>query len=143
MRFMMLMIPAVYRGRTTAEQRPDAEAVKKMMAYNERPADAGALIALDGLHPPVTAARVAFGSGSPVVTDGPFIETTEAIGGYWIIRAGSREEAIEWARQVPAASGDVIEVRQIFDPEDHSAEVQEVAANSRVSETIARNQNKT
>ena len=119
MRFMMFMIPAVYQGGgAPADHRPDPEAIAEMGKYNEELQKAGALLSLDGLHPPVTGARVSFASGKPVVTDGPFAETKEVIGGYWIIQVKSREEAIAWARRVPAAKGDVIEIRRIFELED-------------------------
>src|SRR4030067_3690933 len=110
MRFMMLMIPGVYQGaksqKTWADFTPSAEAVEKMMKYNEVLAKAGALISLDGLHPPVAGARVSFSGGKPKVTDGPFTESKEVLGGYWMIQVKSREEAIEWAKRVPADEGD-------------------------------------
>jgi hypothetical protein len=127
MRFMMLMIPKAYQGRDGRKAGPDfapsAEAVRKMTAYNEELAKAGALIALDGLRPPATAARVSFSGGKAAVHDGPFIESNEVLGGYWVIRAASRQEAIAWARRVPAEDGDLIEVRQVFESEDFPAEV--------------------
>jgi hypothetical protein len=79
------------------------------------------------LHPPATAARVRFEGGKPGVTDGPFAEAKEMVGGYWIINVKSKAEAIEWAKRCPAADGDVIEIRQIFEMEDFPADVQEVA----------------
>ena len=71
------------------------------------------LLALDGLTQPEEGARVRFAGGRPSVTDGPFTEAKELIGGYWIIQASSQEEAVEWARRCPALDGDMIEVRQI------------------------------
>jgi len=128
MRFMMMMIPEVYQGPHAKNLKPDfapdVDDVEKMTKYNEALTKAGALISLDGLHPPTGAARVSFAGGKPRVTDGPFTESKEVLGGYWIIRAKSREEAIDWAKRVPARSGDVIEVRQIFDMEDFPPEVQ-------------------
>jgi hypothetical protein len=114
MRFMMLMIP---RGYPEAEPTalPAAERVAEMMKYNEVLARAGVLLALDGLHPPSGGTRVIFSGRTPrvVVVDGPFTETREAVGGYWLIQVKSREEAVEWARRCPAWDGDVIEVRQV------------------------------
>lgn len=124
MRFMMLMIPRVYQPDTPPEERagegftPPAEAVAAMRKFNEELAKAGALMALDGLHPGLKSARVSFSGGKPRVTDGPFIETKEVVGGYWMIQVESKEEAIEWARRCPAADGDVIEIRQVFEAED-------------------------
>src|ERR1700684_4662757 len=102
MRFMMLMIPLGYET-AAAGTMPPAEAVAAMMKYNTALKEAGVLITLDGLHPPSSGARVSFASGKPVVTDGPFTESKEVIGGYWLIEVKSREEAIEWAKKCPAS----------------------------------------
>jgi len=97
---MMMMIPRVYQPDTPPGEKagegfaPPAEAVARMMKFNEELANAGALSALDGLHPSSKGARIAFGSGKPKVTDGPFTETKEVIGGYWMIEAKSKEEAV-------------------------------------------------
>ena len=140
MRFMLFMIPKVYQGGpdSTAKEDflPPADAVEKMMKFNEELANAGALISLDGLTPPAKGARVSFPGGKPVVTDGPFAESKEVVGGYWIIRANSREEAIEWATKVPAAEGDVIEVRQVFEMSDFPADVRKAADNPTVQAAI-------
>ena len=137
MRFMMMMIPAVYQGKNIHNVGPDfappKDAVEKMTKYNEALAKAGALISLDGLHPPTTAARVSYKGGKPNVTDGPFVESKEILGGYWLIRAGSRQEAIDWAKKVPAEEGDVVEIRQVFDMEDFPADVQKAAQSKTVT----------
>src|SRR5881398_2633359 len=112
MRFMMLMIPLGYET-APPDVRLDPERVKAMMKYNEALQEAGVLIALDGLHPPSTGARVSFAAGKPVVTDGPFTEAKEVLGGYWMIEVKSREEAIAWAKRAPMLDGDIIEVRQV------------------------------
>jgi hypothetical protein len=127
MRFMMLMIP---KGYETAEPGtvPDAAAVAAMMKYNESLQKAGVLLALDGLHPPSMGARVSFPGGKPKVTDGPFAEAKEVLGGYWMIQVKSREEAIEWASRCPASENEVIEVRQVQEMSDFPADVQEAAA---------------
>lgn len=142
MRFMMLMIPRVYQGSVgknlAADFAPDAEAVAKMTKYNEDLAKAGALISLDGLQPAAKGARVSFGGGKPQVTDGPFTEAKEVLGGYWMIQVKSKDEAVQWAKQCPAADGDVIEVRQVFDMSDFPAEVREAADSSTVKATIRR-----
>ena len=142
MRFIMLMIPAVYQGaagkKAGADFAPSADAVERMMKYNEQLAKAGALISLDGLHAPATAARVSFKGGKPSVMDGPFDESKEVLGGYWMIKAKSRDEAIEWARKVPAEEGDMIEIRQVFDPEDFPEDVRKAAENPIVEAQVAR-----
>ena len=114
MRFMMLMYP---RGYETAAPgtTPDAKAVAAMMEYNKALQKAGVLLALDGLFPPSTGARISYTDGKPTVTDGPFAESKEVIGGYWIIQVRSREEAIEWARRAPMSNNEVIEIRQIHE----------------------------
>lgn len=131
MRYMMLMIPGVYQGtngqKAGADFAPSAEMVEKMMKYNEELAKTGALISLDGLHPPATGARVSFSRGKVSVTDGPFVESKEALGGYWIIQVNSRKEAIEWARRCPALDGDIIEIRQVFELSEFPEDVQKAA----------------
>ena len=124
MRFMMLMIPKGYESAAPGAM-PSAEAVAAMMKYNDELRKAGVLLALDGLHPPSTGARVSFSGGKPKVTDGPFAEAKEVLGGYWMIRVKSREEAIEWAKRCPASGNEVIEVRQVQELSDFPAEVQQ------------------
>lgn len=126
MRFMMLMIPGGYAS-AAPDTMPGAEAVESMMKYNEALKMAGVLLALDGLHPPSSRARVSFKGGKPVVVDGPFAEVKEVLGGYWVIDVRSRDEAIEWARRCPAGEDDVIEVRRIFEISEFPEDVQKVA----------------
>jgi hypothetical protein len=128
MRFMMLMIPKGYEKAEPGAM-PDAKAVAAMMKYNESLQKAGVLLALDGLHPPSMGARVSFPGGKPKVTDGPFTEAKEVLGGYWMIQVKSKEEAIEWASRCPASENEVIEVRQVQEFSDFPADVQEAAAN--------------
>lgn len=127
MRFMMLMIP---KGYESAEPgvKLDPARVAEMMKYNEALQEAGVLRALDGLHPPSMGARISFAGGRPLVTDGPFAEAKEVLGGYWIIDVASKEEAIAWASRCPASDNEIIEVRQVQEMEDFSADVQEAAA---------------
>jgi len=127
MRFMMLMIP---KGYETAQPgaAPDAKHVAAMMAYNESLQKAGVLLSLDGLHPPSMGARVSFSDGKPTVTDGPFAEAKEVLGGYWIIQVGSKREAIEWASRCPAQDNEVIEIRQVQELADFPEDVQKAAA---------------
>jgi hypothetical protein len=125
MRFMMLMIPGGYQNAAPGTL-PDVKGVAAMMKYNESLQKAGVLLALDGLHPPSMGARVSFPGGRASVTDGPFTETKEVLGGYWIIQVKSREEAIAWASRCPAGEKDVIEVRQVQEMADFPPEVQAV-----------------
>jgi hypothetical protein len=127
MRFMMLMIPKGYEKAQPGTM-PDPKAVTAMMKYNEALQKAGVLLAIDGLHPPSMGARVAFSGGKPKVTDGPFAEAKEVIGGYWMIQVKSKEEAVEWASRCPASDNEVIELRQVMEMSEFPAEVQEAAA---------------
>jgi hypothetical protein len=123
MRFMLLIIPKGYETAPPGTV-PDAKSVEQMMKYNEELQRAGVLLALDGLHPPSMGARVSFKGGKPTVADGPFTEAKEVVGGYWVIQAKSREEAIEWARRCPCGDNEFIEVRQIQEMDDFPADVQ-------------------
>jgi len=127
MRFMMIMIPKGYEGAKPGTL-PDAKAVAAMMKYNEELQKAGVLLALDGVHPPSMGARVTFPGGKPKVTDGPFAEAKEVIGGYWIIDVKSKEEAIEWAKRCPGSENETIEIRQMMEITDFPADVQETVA---------------
>jgi len=123
MRFMMFMLPNI----DPADWMPsDAEAVAEMTRYNQSLQQAGVLLALDGLHSQSEGIRVEFASGKRTVTDGPFTEAKEMIGGYWIIDVKSKEEAVEWASRCPGDNC-TIEVRQIFELAEFPPDVQEAA----------------
>jgi hypothetical protein len=124
MRFMMLMIHET----AAPGAMPPAEAVAEMMKYNEALKEAGVLITCDGLHPPSMGSRVSFAGGKPVVTDGPFAEAKEVLGGYWMIDVKSKQEAVDWAKRCPASSKEVIEIRQVQEMSDFPADVQKAAA---------------
>jgi hypothetical protein len=102
-----------------------------MSKYNDALKKAGVLLSLDGLHPPAVGAQVSFRGGKPTVTSGPFAESKEVVGGYWMIRVNSRQEAIDWAARCPARDNEMIEVRQVFEMSDVPAEVQKAAAAQR------------
>jgi len=117
MRFMMIVLPKCERS--DAPEMPSAEVLAKSLEYKKSLQKAGVLLAVEGLYPPATGVRITpSADGKPVVTDGPFTEAKEFIGGYWIIQVRSREEAMEWAKRVPMVSGHVLEVRQIYDMPD-------------------------
>jgi len=126
MRVMMLVIPKGYEKAEPGFM-PDAKLVEKMMAYNKSLAEAGVLLALDGLHPPSVGARVTFSGAKATVTEGPFKGAKELIGGYWMIQVKSKAEAIEWASRAPMLDGDIIELRQVQEMSDFSDEVQKAA----------------
>ena len=127
MRFMMLMIPKGYEKAEPGAM-PDAAAVEAMMRYNAELQEAGVLVSLEGLHPLSMGARVSFEGGKARVTDGPFVETNEVLGGFWMIQVGSKEEAIEWAKRCPASVNEIIELRQVQEFEDFPEDIQEAAA---------------
>jgi hypothetical protein len=124
-RFMMLMIPNL--SEDEYERGPSAGDVAEMMQYNEALTQAGVLLALDGLHPTSKGARVALSGGRKTVTDGPFTEAKEVVGGYWVIDVKSKEEAVEWATRCPLSEGNVIEVRQVQEMSEFPEDVQAAA----------------
>ena len=130
MRFMMLVIPKGYESAKPGTM-ADPQQVAAMMKYNEALQNAGVLLGLDGLHPPSMGARVSFAGGKPKVTDGPFTEAKEVIGGYWMIQVGSKGEAIEWAKRCPMSDNELIEIRQVQEFADFPSDVQEAASGFR------------
>jgi hypothetical protein len=125
MRFMMIMLQKDYEN-VKPGWVPDLKGMEVMGKYNEQLQKAGVLLALDGLTPPSTmSARVTFKGGKSKVTDGPFPETKEVVGGYWIIQVKSREEALEWASRIPGSDNEmVVEVRRMFALTDFDPETQ-------------------
>src|SRR3984893_5990247 len=104
---------------------PDLKDIETMRKYNEQLQKAGVVLALDGLAPPSTmSARVTFKSGKSTVTDGPFTEAKEVVGGFWIIQVKSREEALEWASRIPGKDNEMVEVRRMFEITDFDPEIQ-------------------
>ena len=126
MQFMLLMIP---KGYETAKPgtAPDAERVAQMMKFNQALKDAGVLVSLNGLHPVSAGARVSFPGGKPTVVDGPFVETKDVLGGYWVLRVKSKDDAIEWAKRCPATANETIEIRQVQEMGDFPPDVQKAA----------------
>lgn len=124
MRFMMLMYPG---PNAETESSPTDGApeglLEAMMAFNQRMVDAGVMLSGDGLKPTRNGARVKFGKGKPLVLDGPFTETKEIVGGFWMIQCGSLAEAVAWAEQAPCPAGEMIEIRQVYEPEDFGPDV--------------------
>ena len=111
MRFMLLMYPGPQDE--VAGMIPSEKDIAPMMEFNEELTKSGALLSLDGLHPSASGARVRYRGGKTTVVDGPFTEAKEIVGGYWMIQVKSREEAIEWAKKVPAADGEMVEIRRV------------------------------
>lgn len=126
MRFMMIVIPKGYEN-AAPDTVPSADGCRRMMEYNKNLQKAGVLLALDGLYPPSAGARISHSNGRATVTDGPFAEAKEVVGGYWIIQVRSREEAIEWAKRAPMNNDEIIELRQIYEMSDFPEDVQKAA----------------
>lgn len=126
MRFMMLVIPKGYESSEPGAV-PTAEAVAEMMKYNQALQQAGVLLALDGLHPPSEGTRVTWEGAKVTVTDGPFAEAKEAIGGYWLIQVKSKDEAIAWAKRVPSSADGTIEIRQVQEMDEFPPDVRAAA----------------
>jgi hypothetical protein len=125
---MMVVIPKGYEKAKPGAM-PDAKVVAEMSKYNESLQKAGVLLSMEGLHPPSMGARVSFAGGKPKVTDGPFTEAKEVIGGFWIIQVKSKAEALEWAKRCPMPDDEIVELRQVHEFEDFSEEVQKAASN--------------
>ena len=104
---------------------PSEQLLAEMGKFNEELAEAGVLLAAEGLHPSSKGARVKFSGGRRIVTDGPFAEAKELIAGFWLWEVKSKEEAIEWVKRCPNPMPDTeaeIEIRQVFEAEDFGAE---------------------
>ena len=124
---------------------PKWELIEAMVRFNEEMVKAGVLLAAEGLHPSSQGARVRFDHGNRSVIDGPFTETKELVGGFWLIQVKSKEEAIEWVKRCPAPFGDgevsEIEVRQVIEmsdlPEEDARTAEVVAREQRMHEELA------
>ena len=113
MRFMLLVIPKGYEKAAPGTM-PDAKIVGKMAKFNQELTKAGVLLGLDGLQPPSMGVRVTFSGGKAKVTDGPFSESKEVVGGYLIVSAASLDEATTMSKGCPILEeGGSVEVRQI------------------------------
>ena len=123
MRFMMIMFPKGYEN-AKPDMVPELKAMEAMRKYNEQLHKAGVLLALDGLTPPSAGARVTFKDGKSKVTDGPFSEAKEVVGGYWMIQVKSREEALEWASRIPGKDNEMVEVRRVMEITDFPPDAQ-------------------
>ena len=120
MQFMIMMIPGVYRDNKKLDKKfvPDPKKVQEMGRFNEELSQQVKLLSLNGLHPLSAGARVSFSKDKTTVTDGPFVETREVFGGYWIVEADSKEQLVGLMQKCPAEDGDVIEIHQIFSAAD-------------------------
>ena len=102
---------------------PSKELLTEMGKFNEELAKAGVMLAGDGLQPSSKGARITFSGAKRTLTEGPFPEAKELIAGFWMIQVKSKQEAIEWAKRVPFADGEVVELRQVFEASDFPPEI--------------------
>src|SRR5262249_17890260 len=115
MRFMVIV-----KGSESYEagELPSAKLLEDMGKFNEELVKAGVMEAGEGLQPSRKGARVHFKAGKSSVTDGPFTEAKELVGGFWIWKVASKAEAIDWAKRIPFTEEAEVEIRQISSPED-------------------------
>jgi hypothetical protein len=121
---MKFMVIVKANENTEAGVMPSEKMLSEMGKFNEELVKAGIMLSGEGLHPSSKGARVRFSGNNRTVIDGPFAETKELVAGFWMWRCKSKEEAIEWVKRCPNPTGEesVIEIRQVFDPEDFGAE---------------------
>jgi hypothetical protein len=105
-----------------AGQMPNEQILRDMGNYNEQLVKAGIMEAMDGLHPTSKAKRVRFSGPQRTVIDGPFTETKELLGGYWLWKVKDMNEAVEWLKKAPFGGGTEVEIRPIFEAEDFGKE---------------------
>jgi hypothetical protein len=119
MRFMVIVKAS---KESEAGVMPDTKILAEMGKYNEQLVKAGMMLAGEGLHPSSKGKRVKFSGAQRVVTDGPFAETKDLIAGFWILRAKSWDEVLDWVKRAPFDGGTELEIRQVFESEDFGAE---------------------
>jgi len=119
MRFMVIVKAS---KESEAGEMPTEEILAAMGKYNEELANAGVMLAGEGLHPSSKGARVRFEAGKTTVIDGPFAETKELVAGFWMWQVKSKEEALEWLKRAPFGGGTELELRQVFEAEDFGKE---------------------
>jgi len=125
---MRFIITAQASADTKTAEQPagfDAELFKAYMRFNEEMHRAGVLVASEGLNPAAPGARIAVADGRRYVVDGPFAESKELVGGFYLIEVGSLDEAIQWALRAPSGFGsdDILEVRQLTGAADLPPEI--------------------
>ena len=115
---------------------PDEKSLAEMGKYNEELTRAGVMLALEGLQPSSKGARVSFSGDQRKVTDGPFTESKELIGGYWLWQVASLQAAIEWLKRAPFKDGAEVEIRQLYEAEDFSAKFTQALRRQEASQRV-------
>jgi hypothetical protein len=130
MRFMITAAPDSNAPKQQPDAPPDEKLIAAYMKFNEDMHKAGVLIASEGINPARKGARVGIAGGKRTVLDGPFPETKELIGGFYLIEVRSREEAIEWALRCPTGLGsdDILTIHPMTDASDLPPEMLEIIA---------------
>lgn len=119
MRFMVIVKA---NKESEAGAMPTEKMLTDMGKFNQELADAGIMLAGEGLHPSSKGSRVRFSGGKTTVIDGPFAETKELVAGYWLWQVKSKDEAIEWLKRAPFDDNTEVELRQVFEAEDFGEE---------------------
>lgn len=139
---MRVMVIVKANAQTEAGALPSEEMLSEMGSFNEELVKAGVLLAAEGLHPSARGVRVRFSGGRSSVVDGPFAETRELVGGFWLWQVKSLDEAVEWIRRSPfRKSNEELEIRRVFDAEDFGPALSPelLAQQERRAERITRN----
>jgi hypothetical protein len=118
---------------------PDKKDLQDMGKFNEELVNAGMMLAGEGLHPSSKGSRIEFSHGKATVKDGPFSETKELVAGYWILKAKSKDEVIQWMKKAPFKDGE-IEIRQIFEDEEFAYAPEVMEQEKKLRARIAQNQ---
>lgn len=128
MRFIITAQASEEKETTEAQPEFDADLFKRYMSFNEEMQKAGVLVASEGLNPAAKGARIAVSNGKRYVVDGPFAESKELIGGFYLIEVQSLDEAIQWALRAPSGFGsdDILEVRQLTGAGDLPPEIRQL-----------------
>jgi hypothetical protein len=115
MRFMVLMYPT---AAAEAGVLPDEKILAEMGQFNQNLASKGMMVTGEGLQPTSKGARIRYEGAKVTVTDGPFAEAKEVLGGFWMINAPSKDAVIEQFKHCPVRDGEFVEIRQVYEPED-------------------------
>ena len=115
---MRVMVIVKASKESEAGQMPTQDLLAQMGKFNEELANAGVMVAGEGLHPSSKGKRVRYSGAQRTVTDGPFAETKELVAGYWLLKVKSMDEAVEWLKKAPFEQGAEVEIRPLFEADD-------------------------
>jgi hypothetical protein len=113
MRYLLLIGSDTKTGTPPSPAQTQAT-LQAFMRFSEEAQKAGKTVVAERLRPEAEASRVRVKAGHHQVTDGPFAETKEALGGFYLLECASREEALEWAKKVPISEGGHVDVRPVW-----------------------------